>query len=75
MTMQRPLPQHCPECGSTATIERAGIVVCCVCPAGRRQADQANQAAAKLRKKAGVKPRRPFWARSRGGRRTPAKRK
>lgn len=74
MTMQRRLPQHCPECGSAATIERAGVIVCCVCPAGRRQNDQANQAAAKARKKAGVKPRRPFWARARGRKRTVAKR-
>jgi hypothetical protein len=63
------------ECGSNATIERYGVIICTTCPAGRRQQQQAADIERTRRKAAGVKPRRPFWARSRGGRkRTSAKR-
>lgn len=69
---QRPLPRPCPECGDFATVERAGVVICCVCSAGPRQEAQANEALRKLNKKLGVKSRRRhFWARSR---KTPAPR-
>lgn len=61
--MQRRLPQPCPECGSEATIERAGVIVCTVCPAGRRQEAVANAALTKqLRAQGYAKKRRGFWA-------------